>query len=507
MSLNSVDIPSGPPASERGAAALLIASCLVLLLGMAAFAIDYGFGLNERRVDVAAADIGVMAGAVESLGSTADIRDQILSFTRLNLSTVYTNAEWQSQWEGCQDTELATLNASGFNFIPVAAPTGWTAQSPWCISTDPAGFVRVRLPDQIVETYFGRVLGVQELATNADATARLAPRGGGGVLPFGLVATATDGTHVCLSDAPQGLREEPCDGPDTGNFGALEAPLYGNQALGTLQNCNGAPPGKVLAINIALGIDHRVVPDADGSPSNERLDTCSVINSGQTPDTLNTFQGVKTGTQEGLATAGSPLPAGMQPRLQQGGNPKRTVYGSPLDDVPLWAYIDPSLVGLGAGGTIPNSCVRSTFVNSSNPDQDWDGDGTLDRPGSFQHMSRCLLDHAVANGPVLFLETLKESPRFSYVPQFWESDFPNGNSEWRHIRRFKATWLQGTWWKKGGTTTVFNPGEAGTFTAAGNWTLLQLSALLIPDGALPADLRGTPGPSGGLNPYIPELFR
>ena len=31
--------------------------------------------------------------------------------------------------------------------------------------------------------------------------------------------------------------------------------------------------------------------------------------------------------------------------------------------------------------------------------------------------------------------------------------------------------------------------------------------LLIPDGALPLDLRGTPGPSGGLDPYIPELFR
>jgi hypothetical protein len=108
---------------------------------------------------------------------------------------------------------------------------------------------------------------------------------------------------------------------------------------------------------------------------------------------------------------------------------------------------------------------------------------------------------------VLFLETLKESPRFSYVPQFWESDFPNGNSEWRHIRSFRSTWLQATWWKKGGTITMFNPGEAGTFTAGGNWALVQLSGLLIPDGALPVDLRGTPGPSGGLDPYIPELFR
>ena len=212
------------PESERGAAALFIALCLVLLLGMAAFAIDYGFGLNERRVDVAAADIGVMAGAVESLGTTADIRDQILSFTRLNLSTVYTNAEWQTLWQGCQDTELAGLNTSGFNFIPGRGACGMDVQSPWCISTDPAGFVRVRLPNQIVETHFGRVLGVQELATNADAIARLAPRGGGGILPFGLLATAGDGTHVCLRDG-SGTCPGTVRRPDAGNFGALEAPL------------------------------------------------------------------------------------------------------------------------------------------------------------------------------------------------------------------------------------------------------------------------------------------
>ena len=501
-----MSMKSGGPESERGAVALFVAICLVLLLGMAAFAIDYGFGLNERRSDIAAADLGVMAGAVESLGTTADMRDQILSFTRLNLETVYTNAEWQALWQGCRDTELADLNTSGYSFIPVAAPAGWTVQTPWCISTDPAGFVRVRLPDQIVATYFGRVLGVDELATNADAVARLAPRGGGGILPFALLATAADGTHVCLRDSSGGHAQEPCDGPDAGNFGALEAPLFGNQVLATSQNCNGAPKGEVLAINIAVGIDHRVVPDPDGSVSNEHRDTCSVINAGQTPDTLNTFQGLATGAAEGLATGGSPLPGGFTPRLQQGSNPTRNVYGSDLDDVPLWQYLDPSLVGFSGGGTIPNSCVRSTFADASNPNQDWDGDGTMDRPGSWQHMARCLTDHIAVSGPPLFLESLKDSPRFSYVPQFWEGSFPSGNG-WRHILRFKATWLQATWWKKGGTTTMFNPGEAGSFSAGGNWSLVQLSGLLIPDGALPADLRGTPGPSGGLDPYIPELFR
>jgi hypothetical protein len=119
-------------------------------------------------------------------------------------------------------------------------------------------------------------------------------------------------------------------------------------------------------------------------------------------------------------------------------------------------------------------------------------------------MTKCLSDVA-ASGPVIFLETLSDSPRFTYVPQFWEATFPSGNG-WRHILRFKATWLQATWWRKGGTTTMFNPGEAGTFSGS-NYSLVQLSGLLVPDFALPESLRGTPGPNGGLNPFLPELYR
>ena len=58
----------------------------------------------------------------------------------------------------------------------------------------------------------------------------------------------------------------------------------------------------------------------------------SPYDSGETPDTLNTFQGLSNGVQEGLATG--PVPGGYTPRLQQGANPKRDVYGSPLDDRP-----------------------------------------------------------------------------------------------------------------------------------------------------------------------------
>jgi hypothetical protein len=487
---------------ERGATSILIAACLLLLLGLAAIAIDIGFGFGERRIDVAAADLGVMAGAVESLAPSGQVRDQILTFTRNNLPTTYTDAQWQTAWEGCADGELAGLNSSGFNFIPVSPPAGWTVMSPWCISIDPAGFVRARLPDQLVAATFGRVFGVTQLETNADAIARWATRGGGGILPFALLSTAADGTHVCLRDSSGGHAQEPCDGPDAGNFGALESPLYGNAALGTTQNCNGSPKKDVLAINIAIGIDHRIVPDADGLSGNEQRDTCNVIDAGNTPDTMNTFQGLSNGTEEGLATG--PVPGGFTPRLQQGNNPKRNVHGYTLDDRPLWYYLDGSLVGLSSGGTIPDSCVKSTF-NNANPDFDWDGDGVADRPESWQHMSKCLTDVVASSGPVIFLDTLSESPRFTYVPQFWESSFPSGNG-WRHILRFKATWLQATWWRKGNNVTMFNPGEAGSFNGS-NYGLVQLSGLIIPDVALPEELRGTPGPGGGLNPYLPELYR
>ncbi len=496
--------------SERGASAVIIAMSLLVLLGFAALAIDLSLGFNQRRQDQTAADIGVMAGAIETLGPNTTIRDLILDFTKRNVIADYSAAEWQALWEACEDPERTDLNASGFSFQPIVAPAGWTTATGKldCISFDGGGFVRVNLPDLPFETTFGQLLGVAELEANADAIAKMGNRGGGGILPFGLLSTAGEGQHACLRDASGGHAEEPCDGPDAGNFGALESPHYGTQPDGPSQNCNGSPKSDVIAVNIAYGIDHRVIPDPDGIVANEVRDTCSNMDNGLAPDTMNTFTGLSNGVQQGLATG--PVPGGIaSPRLQQGGNAKRNVYGSPLDDRPLWEYIDPSLsVSNSPSDDLPSICERDSFDPfPTNPKQDWDLDGAMDEPNSWEHLSACLTQF-VAGGHTasLFLETLNESPRFGYVPQFWENTFGSGNS-WRHVLRFKATWLQATWWRKGGTTTVFHPGEPGTFTAGGNWSLVQLSGILIPDDALPAALRGNPPPGGGLNPFEPELFR
>ncbi|REK12859.1 MAG: hypothetical protein DWQ40_10415 [Actinobacteria bacterium] len=493
---------------DRGASAILTAMSLLLLVGFAALAIDLAIGFNERRQDQTAADVGVMAGAIDSLASNTDIRDEILDFTRRNVVATYSNADWQARWEACSDPERLALNASGHNFVPVAAPAGWSVGTLDCISFDAGGFVRVNLPDLEFSTTFGKVFGIDELRTNADAIARIASRGGG-ILPFGLVSGASEGSHVCLRDSAGGHAEEPCDGPDAGNFGAIEAPHYGTQPSGPSQNCNGSPKKDVLAVNIAIGIDHRVTVDADGNTSNEKRDTCSVMDAGNTPDTLNTFTGISNGLVEGLATG--PVPGGYVPRLQQGPNPKRNVYGSSLDDKPLWEYLDDSVLST-SGDDIPLECEKWTFDNSLNPDFDWDGDGTLDRPASWEHLAKCLeiyvngkAGHPAPYTAQIFVDELSESPRFAYVPQFHEASFGSGNS-WRHVKRFKATWLQATWWKKGGTIKAFHPGEAGSFSAGGNWSLIQLSGIVIPDSSLPVELRGA-SPVGGVNPFSPELYR
>ena len=158
-------------------------------------------------------------------------------------------------------------------------------------------------------------------------------------------------------------------------------------------------------------------------------------------------------------------------------------------------------------GRHPAICQRFTFDDSTQAPHDWDGDGNNDEPESWEHLSACLGEYVTgAHTTPLFLETLEESPRFGYVPQFWGDSFGSGNS-WLNVRTFRATWLQGTWWKKGGKVTVFHPGEPGTFTAGGKWGLIQVSGIIIPDTSLPGVLRGKAPPGGGVNPFEPELFR
>jgi Flp pilus assembly protein TadG len=490
---------------ERGAAALVVAISMLVVIGFAALVIDLGAGFNERAQDQSAADTAALAGAGNPLNGVAGIRDAALAYVQDNLDTTYNAADWQTLWETCADPN------KGPTFQPVPSP--WSAANLDCISIDPVGFVRVRVPDQILSTTFGAVIGSDSIKASASAEALFEGLGVSGVLPFGLANDVGDADHVCLSSGPTGLADDPCTGSDSGNFGTLKGRQFGNPTIPTPTNCTASPLGDTLAVNIAVGLDHWVTLDDDADVTNEVRDQC--FNLGV--DTLNTDTGFpNNGAEQGLATG--PVNGGLTPRLQQGTFAKADRFSYQLDDTPLWSFIDSTLTDTDLSGNIdlsvniPASCLASGFDNGQT---DWNGDGTPDENKSWQHMQVCLDDYVTGGYSSVMFTTdgpgsdagIEDSPRFGYVPQFWEDDLGNGNS-WLHVLRFKAVWLQTTWWKKGNSTKVFNPGEDCSSCTQSSYDMIQLSAFVIPDASLPEGLRGDPPPgTTSVNPYRVELYR
>ena len=492
-------------ASDRGTTLIFVAGAMLMISGFAAIAVDVGHRWVERRQDQSAADMGVMAGSIDLLNGVASIRDQGMSYVRKNLVQTYSDADWQTSWETCTDP---TKNAGGsFAFQAVPAPAGWGVATLDCFSIDPAGFVRVRVPDQFIDTTFGNVIGVAQLQSTANAISRFAPRGLGGVLPFGIGVGVGEGEHVCLSSGPSGLAQDPCDGAITGNFGTLKGRMYGNPAIPTPENCTSSPLGDTLAVNIAAGIDHIVIPDPPNTATEVRDECFNLL-----PNTLNTDTGFpNNGAEQGLATGPITLSPTIEPRLQQGSNPTETVVSYNLDDKPLWEYLNYAWAGSGPGGLA--SC--GGFDGGS---ADWDpAIPGLEPNLSWEHMRACLAQHVSSGSTtVIFSASLAQSPRFAYIPQFHDPDLGTGSS-WIRIKKFKSTWLQGTWWKKGANWIEFHPGEDctdgnGTFLpdcigTGGGWAMKQLTGLVVPDAALPYELRGDPPPGSGLDPYTIELYR
>lgn len=515
---------------DRGASALLIAGSMVLIMAVAAIAIDASAGFVERRGDQSAVDIGTMAGAMEVVVGTSgggvsedSIVSEALSYTRSNLPKSYSDTEWQDLWEGCVDPASARNAESDDNFEALNPPSSWTVTDPtnWCVSVDSAkSLLRVRTPDQVIDTTFGNVIGFDSLRTHASAVANLQP-GDGNILPFGFPSSAGDGLH-CLSSGPTGLADDPCSGPTSGSFGTLKVRRF---TPSPYQGCNVAPLNSVLALNIAAGSDHTIVPDSDGDPANEVRDICYNF----LVDTLERDPGFPQGTEWGLAT-GDGLPSGETARLQQGSQNKHNVAGNNLEDEGLWRWL---LDGLDYNGSTtsttddaPMFCDPDGFTSGSY-DVDYDGTAettydfdvppdSIDDPlESWQHMRRCLEDYA-AEPPgtyaVIFSPDLGDkdggnwSARFGYAPQFWESDL---SSTWLHIKRYRAIFIQGTWWKGGMSWVVHSPGEACSSCGNSSYSLQQVSAFIIPDDALPAELRGDPPSSGVgfINPFKVDLAR
>jgi Flp pilus assembly protein TadG len=164
---------------EVGQALVLGAFVMVVVLGLAAMAIDVGLFLHERRELQKAADAAALAGAQELPNSPND--------------AVLKAEEWAAS-NGIDTGELG----------PIEVSTTYAADDTITVEVS-----------REVPFIFARVLGYTSDTISADATARVgSPAGMGGLTPFGVLEEAIE------LDEPTVLKYD-AQTVSNGNFGAL----------------------------------------------------------------------------------------------------------------------------------------------------------------------------------------------------------------------------------------------------------------------------------------------
>lgn len=461
---------------------------LVVVVIMAAFVADLGMAYSVRRQAQSSADSAVLGGSMDlHLGPSA-FTERAASIARTNLEQTYTDAEWRALWAQCTDSEALPLRGTVLG------------ESTECISADVLGRTRVRVPNQQVATAFASVVGMDTMLVNAAAESSLRIPGVGGVLPFAVLASAESGSSLCLRSSTAGQASPPCTGSDSGNFGALESPQYGNPDMGTVGlPCNLNKTDQV-AVNISVGIDHYVREHT----GNDILDSCSKPFG---PTMLNTFQGISGGLWEGMVGGAFVVDRTFPGRLTLGDGPTRVVRQNStdhhVDDQPIWEFISPGRAG--PTSTFPQACARETFDD-------------LPQGQRTAQVSTCM-EAYIASGttePLFDLDAdgdgdldIFSTSRFGIVPQFQESSFPSGNGYLR-LSGFRAVYIHGLYFgcSGGGTCShVLHPGEgdSGITVPNGSSPLDQVTAILLPEHAVGPDLLS--GGQTGMGPYQTSLSR
>ena len=483
---------------DKGASAVLIAMVMVVILGIAALTVDAAAGWNERRQDQTASDLSAVAGGL-SFGDNDAIAAQVKATARANVDTTYTNAEWTALWTGCTDP---------------GRPLGYTALvtssgTEQCISINPS-FLRVRLPDQVIEAAFGRTIGIDTLTTNADAIVTLFPLGGNGALPFAIRGNSTSG-EICLDTSTGSKIVPPCDGNEQGSFGNIAPPIFGNPIIGTSPQCSGqTASGGYIAESIAMGIDHLILsmssaawsaggldPDRKQDAKYNLVDPFS--NMDECNDTggeiaeaadgvpinaviIDTGNSVKDAITEGTMT-GTGYADGADARLTRTG-PQRSVDGIGLDNVPLWNHLLP--------GASPSECDGSTYA--ALPDIDTKN----------TQMRDCLKNWTPADGQII-ADSILGSARLGVAPRIWFNVYGSGIGA-SPVKAFDLVYIHALFFNDN-ADTVFYPGDGnGSITLNGPPTEIeQMTAYLLDPGMVSDNVTAIyPGITGEFSPTLYE---
>jgi hypothetical protein len=452
-----------PSSTDRGASAILVALCLLLLLGMAALAVDLGGAFDDRRQQQSAVDAGSLAAV-----QYGNINDPPVNGA-CNFGSLKQKAACRGVYEAI-DVVSGGLNGR------FAAAADWTA----CIDPgdDAAGYTlsaidaggnpyldcisftpnlkkgRVWLPTTQVPTTFGRVLGTNSIAISSFSEAGSDINSSSDVIPFALGPTGGALDYGCLRDTSTSIPGTLCDGPDAGNFGYLDILFYGNETLPTVETCSGSNNER-LASNIALGADHELTI-WDGSVADQRLDVtfCGIFTA--MPNGANTQTGnvsTKKAAEGGLfgnasynfegrlmCKDGDPNERGRIEKqstvancvdIFNGGGPDP---GEPLiDNTPLWTYLNYT-------------------------------SGACSGVSTRQQMLACLADwQAGPKTTPLFTADIISAPRFAAVPDL-NLDPSNGTSVDYYYTGFRPVYLDSAYFKCSATkcNMVHTPGHSDT---------------------------------------------
>jgi len=486
--------------SEHGASAVLIAAAMVLLVGVTAVALDVSAAFNEDHQDQNAADNGVMAGALEKAEPSPDEQTMVtetLEFVRSNLTAEFTGPDdpaWIALWEGCSDS-------GNPGWLPLAEPTAWGSGTLDCISQT-TSLLRVRVPDQLTDAPFSGLVGTRALSTHAVAIAKAALSGNAPpVVPFGVNSGAGPG-ETCLSSASSGTAYPPCTGSQTGAFGPIVSPWFGDFGTHAAQ-CNGNTL-RWFERNLVWGLDHQLspwpgaagVPNGSPWPGQPAIDALTDLHQDEcvldpdgnaTPQDGIPINGVKVDT-------GFPDPAvtnalvsnqtfdGLPSRLQLPTTATRPLMNQNtawnVDDVGPWAFLTDDVGN-------PMECRHSSYSSLTT---------TADKTAMF---AACL---GSAPAGEIFLSTITSSPRFVWAPEY-VYDSPPG-SKFNPIRGFRPMFLAGVWFNCPNPNSgnpcgaVFYPDKAvtapvcdGVFPSCKKLTVDQISTWILPDSALPQSVK------------------
>ena len=533
---------------EGGLALPFVAVMMVVLLAFTAFAVDIGAAYAVRRQSQSAADSAVLGAAQQMLdtGSRAGSASYAKTLSHSTVALRPSPSDWEAGFAGCNDSGALAATAPSGGITSVWSGTGSTS----CISFSANNQrVRVRIPVQDVDASFARLVGFEtfNISTSAEAVINFTV-GGGGALPYAITGANSGLLEVCLNNGAGNVPFPLCQGGTTGNFGALDWSIYGNQsatvwaasgattmAMATACSSNSSPLNATdrLALNDILGVDHPLAPVRefgnsgayDASDIRNDRTICGLStppnffarpNEAPTQTGNAVSAGTSSGLIDGMALGGLDLRGRFDRycglglgwscvNLYSNGSNQRGAGGSPIDDTPLWNFLSADLVVGTAGQTtradgsfksVPASCVPSAF--SANPikaqlaqcltDYEGGGYGTV-------------VDTTGARGTVLFgkdtdgdslngLVDIMTAPRFGFVPLLWNQTWPSGQSDPVQIRAFRPVYFQTMLLGCNANSCdgVHNPGE--TWSAINsNKKLDAISAMAIRLPMLPAEAR------------------